>query len=226
MTTLQEEKSLRDEIVLIAHRMDSYGLNHGTSGNISVRVTGGMLITPSSIPAIEIKPFDIIKIDSDGRCINNSCQQQLNQPSSEWKLHSKIFERRQEVNAIIHCHSVNATALACHAKSIPSFHYMTAVGGGHNIRCAEYATFGSSELSEHAIKALENRFVCLLAQHGQVTIEKNLEKALKLAIEVENLSNIYIKACILGEPKLISKAEMSKVLTKFKSLNYLNQEIV
>ena len=151
---------------------------------------------------------------------NSSVVEQTKKISSEWRLHTEIHKQREGIHAVVHCHSINATALACHNKSIPSFHYMTAVAGGRNIRCAKYATFGSNELSVNAVLALKNRLACLLSQHGQVAIGNNLKNTLKLAIEVENLANIYLKSCILGKPKLLSKKEMKIVLGKFKAIEY------
>ena len=220
MAMLSEEY-LREEMVTIARKMDSCGMNHGSSGNISVRVKDGILITPGSIKPEEIEPSHLLKIDLNGNHLETPLNVKGVQPSSEWRLHTEIHKERKEINSIVHCHSINATALACHGKGIPSFHYMTAVAGGANIRCAKYATFGTNELSINAIKALKNRFACLLAQHGQIAIGKSLNNALMLAIEVENLANIYLNSCMLGKPNLLSKKEMKNVLNKFKSLNYI-----
>ncbi len=220
MVLIEDEHSLRVKIISITEKMDSYGMNNGTSGNISARINGGMLITPSSIPYKDMGPNDLLEIDMKGNLMKTALHKSSMKPSSEWRLHAEILNQRQEINSIVHCHSINAAALSCHAKEIPSFHYMVAVAGGENIRCSKYATFGTIELSKNAIKALEGRLACLLAQHGQVAIGKNLDNALKVAIEVENLCNIYIKSCQLGEPKRLSSLEMTNILRKFKSLNY------
>ena len=220
MNQKKKKEDLKEKIIFVARALEKAGMNHATSGNISARIAGGLLITPSSIPYQEMQAKDLISIDMDGRNLEAISTKKYHQPSSEWKLHADILRHRKEINAVVHCHSVNATAIACHKRSIPSFHYMTAAAGGDNIRCAEYATFGSSELSNNTIKALECRFACLLAQHGQVAIANNLENALRLAVEVESLANLYLKASLLGEPKLLSKSEMKRVLKKFKEINY------
>lgn len=207
--------------------MDSAGINHGTSGNVSIRISKGMIITPSSIPFQKVRSSELISLDFNGNPIDNQIKKSIPQfplPSSEWKLHAEIFKQRHEVNAVLHCHSTNATALACHGRGIPSFHYMVAIAGGDDIKCAEYATFGSKELSNNAIKALKGRFACLLAHHGQVTISSSLKKALNLAIGIENLAEIYLKACILGEPPCLDKQEMELIKKKFNELKYGHQK--
>ncbi len=216
---------LREQMILVAKSMNSSGINQGKSGNLSYRIPNGMLITPSSIPYEEMEPSDLVTIDLSGKPLlaqNNPKQNKPLNPSSEWRLHADILKSRLEVNAVVHCHSIHATALACHGKGIPSFHYMTAIAGGNDIQCAEYATFGTKELSNNAMKALEGRFACLLAQHGQVAIAKTPKKALDLAIEIETLAHIYIKASQLGEPKHINSEEMKTVLCKFKAMAYGN----
>lgn len=115
-------------------------------------------------------------------------------PSSEWRFHRDILRERADINVVLHCHSIYATTLACHHKTIPSFHYMTGIAGGTTIRCAEYATFGTQALSVNALVALKDRMACLLGQHGQISLGKTLESALWLAIEVETLSRIYVQA--------------------------------
>ncbi len=219
MTHHLKEKKLRDELVLIARRINSIGLNQGTSGNLSVRINGGILITPSSVPYEEMKASDLVSLDLLG---NPSFDGQL-KPSSEWRLHLDIMKSRAEIGAIIHSHSVNATALSCHERCIPSFHYMTAIAGGNDIRCSNYATFGTQEFSESALEALDERFSCLLSHHGQIAIGKTLNNALQVATEVETLSKMYLKACLLGEPPLLSSQQMDEVHEQFRSLNYGNK---
>ncbi len=225
MHHFKDEETKRAQIVSIAKRMNCNAINQGTSGNISVRFSNGMLITPSSIPYEEMQPSDIVALDLNGDSlveISPKSDKKKLAPSSEWQIHASILKHRPTINAVFHCHSIHATALACHGRSIPSFHYMTAVGGGHDIRCATYSTFGTTELSQKVIEALRGRYACLLAQHGQITIATSLEKAYRLAIEVETLAHMYLLACKLGEPNHLSREEMNLVLNKFQTMNYFD----
>ncbi len=121
---------------------------------------------------------------------------------------------------MLHCHSIYATTLACHHKTIPSFHYMTGVAGGTTIRCAPYATFGTQALSDAALAALEDRLACLLGQHGQISLGKTLDAALALGIEVETISRLYVQALTLGEPPVLPDDEMARVLQQMKNMSY------
>jgi L-fuculose-phosphate aldolase len=138
-------------------------------------------------------------------------------PSSEWRFHHDIYAQRPEVNAIIHTHSPFATTLACLHRDIPAFHYMIALAGGTDIRCAPYALFGTQELSNVAIEALHGRKACLLANHGMITVGSSLEDAMCVAIEVESLAEQYWRALQISEPKLLTDLQMAEVLEKFKT---------
>ncbi len=220
MFLINKKKILKQQIIDTLNKMNASGINQGSSGNISVRYKDGMLITPSSIAYENLKQSDILYKDLYSKKIESGSHQKNIIPSSEWKLHAEILKSRNEINAVLHCHSIYATALACHHRSIPSFHYMTAVAGGANIRCSEYATFGTEDLAINAIKALKNRSACLLANHGQISIGLNIREAFDLAIEVETLSKIYLKSFQLGEPKHLGPSEMKKITMKFKSMEY------
>ena len=212
---------LREQLVDCARRMQASGINQGTSGNLSVRIAGGMLITPSSLPYEQMQPSDLVALDLKGEPLFIPADgRPQRRPSSEWRLHADVLASRPEVQAVLHCHSIHATALACHGRDIPPFHYMTAVAGGHDIRCAPYATFGTKELSDGVVKALEGRLACLMAQHGQVAVGPTLDKALALAVEVETLARIYLQALALGEPPLLSWEQMEQVRHQFRTLLY------
>ena len=204
----------RREVVETCRRMNASGINQGTSGNISLRNTGGFLVTPTSLPYDVMTPEDLVQMRFDGS------HEGKRRPSSEWRFHRDILQARPEINVVLHCHSIYATTLAIHHKPIPSFHYMTAVAGGTTIRCARYATFGTQELSDNAIEALEGRLACLLAQHGQISLGTTLASALALAIEVETLSRQYVQALTLGEPPILSDEEMDRVIRQMKNLSY------
>ena len=141
-------------------------------------------------------------------------------PSSECCFHRDILKNRLDINVVLHCHSMYATTLACHHKTIPAFHYMVGVAGGTTVRCAEYATFGTQALSDHALKALDGRLACLLGQHGQISLGKDLEQALWLAIEVETLARMYVQVLTLGEPPILDDAEMERVIDQMKRMSY------
>jgi len=156
---------------------------------------------------------DIIFMGLNEEVENN---ESINKPSSEWRFHRDIYVNKKDAQAIVHAHSPHATAVSSHGKSIPPFHYMIALAGGEDIKCAEYATFGTKELSQNVIKALENRSACLMSNHGQVAFGKNLDQAFELAQEIENICHQYTIALKLGEPKILSLEEMKKVLEKAK----------
>lgn len=201
----------RREIIDTARRMDALGLNRGTSGNVSARVDGGLLITPSGIPCEECRPGDIVEMGMDGGTHSRR------RPSSEWRFHRDILAARPEVGAIVHAHSPFATTLACLGRGIPAFHYMIAVAGGRDIRCAPYATFGTQALSDAAVKALLGRRACLLANHGMIVVGPAPKAALALAVEVEALAEQYWRVLQVGEPTLLDDAEMDAVLEKFRT---------
>ena len=207
------DRAQREEMVAICRRMNSSGINQGTAGNLSLRVGKGFLITPSGLPYDTMTPDDIVEMDFDGTYVGR-------RPSSEWRFHRDILKARNDIDVVLHCHSVYATTLACHHKTIPSFHYMTGVAGGTTIRCAEYATFGTQALSDNALVALKDRLACLLGQHGQISLGRNLEAALWLAIEVETLSRMYVQALTLGEPPVLSDEEMARVIEQMRRMSY------
>ncbi|MGD9537756.1 MAG: class II aldolase/adducin family protein [Alphaproteobacteria bacterium] len=211
MAATLKHARLRRALIETARRMNALGLNQGTAGNLSVRVPGGLLVTPTGLPYDEMKPADIVMLDAAGRPHGRRA------PSSEWRWHHDILASRPEVNAVLHAHSMFAATLACLRRFIPAFHYMVAVAGGDDIRCAPYATFGTEALSRHALAALEGRKACLLANHGMIALGASLKDALRLAVEVETLAAMYWRALQVGEPALLSKAEMKRVLAKFET---------
>lgn len=202
---------LRKTIIAAAQQLNPLGINQGTSGNVSVRAGDGLLVTPSGLPYHALKPSQIVWMDLDGRFDGQW------QPSSEWRFHCDILRDRPDIDAVVHTHATRATALACLGKGIPAFHYMVAVAGGADIRCAPYATFGTAALSDHAVAALENRQACLLANHGLIACGRTLGKALALAVEVEALADMYLQALTIGEPVLLDDDEMARILQKFET---------
>ena len=203
--------ALRQQLIDTAIAMNASGLNQGTSGNLSARCKDGFLITPSGMDYAGLCPDDIVWMDFAG------ASRGKRKPSSEWRFHAAIYQHRSEANAILHAHPTSCATLACLGKGIPAFHYMVAVAGGKDIRCADYATFGTPELSEHVLKALEGRKACLMAHHGLTCFEKDLSRALALAIEVEHLATVYSHVLAIGEEDILTDSEMATVLKKFSS---------
>jgi L-fuculose-phosphate aldolase len=214
------EQEGRSRLLAAAQRLNAFGLNTGTAGNLSLRIPGGLLITPSSLPYEQMGPEDLVAIDPQGHPLAGPSTATARAPSSEWRLHADILARRPEIAAVVHCHSVHATALACHGRGIPPFHYMVVQAGGPDIRCAGYATFGSQELSDLAVAALRERRACLLAHHGQVTLGSSLEQAVALAVELETLAQMYLQALQLGEPPLLSGEQMEQVAEQMQRRHY------
>ncbi len=205
-------KNLRIEIIKYSRMLNSTKLSALRSGNISTRYKDGFLITPSGKKYSSLKNRDIVFVSLSGKYDKKN-----GLPSSEWKFHQDIYNNKKNAKAIVHAHSTNATALATHKRGIPPFHYMVAMAGGHDIKCAKYATFGTRELSNNILKALRDRKACLIANHGQIAFEENLTKAFELAEEVENISLQYITSLKLGKPKILSLKEMKKVISKAKN---------
>jgi len=203
--------SLRREIVAACQDMNRRGINQGTSGNISARVAEGLLITPSGLPYDEMKPADIVPMKKDGTHAGRL------KPSSEWRFHTSIMATRPEVGAVVHTHSMFATTLSCLGLEIPAVHYMIAAAGGSNIRCVPYITYGTQELADAALKALEGRNACLLANHGMIVVGPTLKKAMWLAVEVETLAAQYWRALQVGKPNILSDAQVKTVVEKFQT---------
>jgi L-fuculose-phosphate aldolase len=214
MMTDANDLALRQQIVETCRKMNATGINQGTAGNLSARSGDGFLVTPSSLPYDIMQPDDLIAMAFDGT------YEGQRRPSSEWRFHRDILHSRTDVNAVLHCHSMYATTLAVHYKTIPSFHYMVAMAGGTTIRCAKYATFGTQQLSENALEALEGRSACLLGQHGQISLGKSPADALRLAIEVETLARMYVQALTLGEPPILGDEEMARVMEQMRRMSY------
>ncbi len=201
---------LKAELILTCCALAQRGLTYGTSGNVSVRRDADtFFISPSGVPYEQLN--DVPLMDLSGRWWG------ARRPSSEWRFHRDILKARPDVNAVVHTHSNAAVALACTGQGIPAFHYMVAVAGGADIRCAPYATFGSQDLSDGALAALKDRKACLLANHGVIATGPNLTAALKMAGEVENLAAQYAAALKVGVPQILSDEEMARVLALFRT---------
>ena len=200
---------LRLELVATALRLNAHGLSQGKSGNVSARVEGGFLVTPTGVAYERLVPMDLSLVRSDGTHETGA------EPSSEWRMHRDIYAKRADAGAVVHTHSPAATSLACLRRGIPAFHYEIAFAGGRDIRCADYATFGTQELSDFALVALQGRRACLLANHGVIAIGADLPSALDLAEKVEYLARLYVQALELGDPVILDDDEMDRILVRF-----------
>ncbi len=205
------EAKLREEIVEVAQAIDRAGFCPSKSGNVSARFRDGLLITPSGLPYAKTKAEDLIYLALDGAVLSGA-----RKPSSEWPFHVEIYKARPDAQAIVHTHSPRATALASARRGIPAFHYMIALCGGADVRCADYATFGTPELAANAVRALEGRKAVLLANHGVIALGATLAGAHTIVAEVENLAGQYLDLLAAGlEPVILDAAEMERVSAKF-----------
>ncbi len=202
----------RRAVAAVARRLETLGLTRGSSGNVSVRTPRGFLITPTGMTPGALRPADIVQCDGTG---TPAPRQRV--PSSEWRIHRDLYAARADLGAVVHTHSPYATAIACLREPLPAVHYMIAAAGGADVRCAEYATFGSAELSAGVLRALDGRRACLLANHGAVAVGGDLESAVRLAVEVEHVAFVFWLARCAGSPSILDAQEMRRVLERFRS---------
>jgi L-fuculose-phosphate aldolase len=206
------EQTLRAKLVSVMRRMTESGLNRGTSGNASARWGEGLLITPSGVPSEQITPESIVRLDASGRAEAGSLK-----PSSEWQMHQGIYLQRADAQAVVHCHSRYATTLACAGRTIPSLHYMVGVSGKTTIPLAPYALFGSQALADTVLASLAGGLACLMANHGLITLGRDLDRALVIAEQVEEQAAVYWGTLLIGGPTLLSSQQMAEVFEQFKA---------
>ncbi len=213
--------NLKLEVIKYAKKLNDTNLSPLRSGNVSVRtdLSGkeGFFITPSGIKYNDLQEDKIVFLEMDEKKNEQKIIDHGLNPSSEWKFHQDIYINKPDAIAIVHAHSPYATAVSAHGKNIPAFHYMVALAGGDDIKCADYATFGTKQLSKNIIQALNERKGCLMSNHGQVAFGKNLDQAFELAEEIENICHQYINTIKLGNPRILSFEEMNKILEKTKN---------
>ena len=207
----------RRGLVDFTRRCATVGLNHGSTGNLSVRSSSGFLITPSGVPADQLDEGSMVELALDGT------QRGFGKPSSEWRLHAAIYAAREDANAILHAHPPFSTTIACLRQDIPPVHYMVAVTGGDRVRCSRYATFGTAELSAAAVEALGESRACLLANHGLVTLGPDLDAAFRIACEIEAVAEYWWRAKSIGDPTELTPAEMNAAIERFKDYGHPNQ---
>ncbi len=232
--SMDNNRALRDALVATAKRLDALGLNRGSTGNLSVRAAAieggagtastdilagidgsadpGFWVTPTGMAADELGADDLVRLGLDGQVQAGAWA-----PSSEWPFHLAVYTARPDLQAVVHLHSPHATALACLRRELPAFHYMVAVAGGDSVPCTPYHLFGSTGLSQAVAAAFVDRNACLMANHGLVAAGSSLAHAAKVAVEIEALCGIYLQALAVGEPALLSKAQMAEVIERFKT---------
>ena len=214
----KSERVLRQQVIDTCRQLEKLGLNQGTSGNVSVRcdavAPAGFFLTPTSLSYDEMAPEDIVHVTADGRCTGR-CR-----PSSELPFHLEIMRQRPDAMAVIHTHSTHATSVACLRQEIPAIHYLVGLFGGTNIRCADYATFGTPELSTNLLRALDGRRAALMANHGLVVLGSDLKQALSLTLEAETLAMLYLRTLSAGKPAILTNSEMARVMEKFREYGY------
>ena len=212
---------IKKEVIKYAKKLNTENLSPLRSGNISIRGVNeeidGFFITPSGVKYDDLTTDSIVFLELNENNNIKKISDKVINPSSEWRFHQDIYIEKRDAHAIVHAHSANAAAVSAHGKNIPAFHYMVALAGGNNIKCAEYATFGTKELSQNIIKALDGRKACLMSNHGQVAFGKSLSEAFELAEEIENICHQYINTIKLGQPKILSSSEMDVILEKVKN---------
>jgi L-fuculose-phosphate aldolase len=205
------EAEAREALIAACRSMNALGINQGTSGNISIRMGDTMLISPSATPYDTLRPDLIARMPLDG----DGVWEGPLPPSTEWRIHRDILRDRPEIGAVVHAHPMYCTALAMARRGIPPCHYMIAAFGAHDVRCAPYATFGTPDLSAHAVEALRGRLACLLANHGMVACGPSLRKAMWVAVELEAVARQYCQSLAFGGPVLLTEAEMDAALARF-----------
>ncbi|ACM04217.1 L-fuculose-phosphate aldolase [Cereibacter sphaeroides] len=214
-----DERALRSELIEACRSMNRLGINKGTAGNISVRHGDGFLISPTGIPYDKLAPEHVVAMNWDATFSGDVL------PSSEWRFHRDILRARPDLNAVVHTHSTNATAVSILGREIPAIHYSIAAAGGRTIPCAPYEIFGSQELADAVVRALEGRRACLMAHHGVIAAHVSIARALALAVTVEELATLYLQCLPAGEPLVLSEAQIAAVMVKFKTYGQQTPEV-
>lgn len=215
----EDERALRIELLESCRSMNRLGINKGTAGNISVRHGDGFLISPTGIPYDQLQPEHVVAMNWDATFSGDVL------PSSEWRFHRDILRARPDLNAVVHTHSTHATSVSILGHDIPAIHYSIAAAGGATIRCAPYEIFGSQELADRVVTALEGRRACLMAHHGVIAAHVSIARALALAVTVEELATQYLLCLPMGVPPVLSEAQIAEVLVKFKTYGQQSPEV-
>jgi L-fuculose-phosphate aldolase len=208
--TLLDETEARAGLLQVMRRMHATGLNRGTSGNASIRIDGGMMVTPSGVPPDALTPEGMVFVADDGTVSTDGLR-----PSSEYRMHLHILLGRPDVSAVVHCHSRHATILACCNRPIEPIHYMVLVARAPGVPVAPYATFGSAELARYVVETMGSGYACLMANHGQVTVGRSWQEALAIAEEVEEQAAVTYGAALIGGARSLTGEELAATVTAF-----------
>lgn len=211
MALLQEERKL---IVEYGKKLIDTGLTVGTGGNISIfdKASGYMAISPSGLEYYQLKEDDVIIMDLNGNIIEGSLK-----PSSEYEMHAIVYRNRADVTAMIHTHALYATTISCLNIDLPAVDYLVAHSGGKDIKCAKYATFGTKELAENALAAMEGRKAVLLANHGINVVGVGIEETFAITEQLEFCARLYWQARAIGNPVILEDEEMEHMVERFKT---------
>lgn len=203
----------RRKVIDICLKMLGEGLTNGTAGNISIfnREQGLVAISPTGIPYAVLKPEDVSVVDLEGNLLEGK------NPSSELEMHLIFYRNRPEINGVIHAHTVYSTAVACLRKTLPAIDYMIAVTGDKEVRCAEYASYGTEELAKNSFKTMENSKAVLLANHGITTVGESIETAFSILAQVEYIAQLYLLSSQAGTPVILDDTEIFKMIERFKN---------
>jgi L-fuculose-phosphate aldolase len=204
----------RGEIVTGALELERLGLNHGSAGNLSLRFGEAVLVTPSGVPARELRPemVALMPLADETGAFEGPLP-----PSSEWRFHLDVYRARPDVNAVVHMHSTYATTLATLRRPIPAVHYMIAAFGGPSVPCVGYASYGTPELSRLVVEGLKDRDGVLLANHGAIVVGADMRRALWRAVELEALAQVYYLGSLAGAPVVLPDEEIWRTVERFKS---------
>lgn len=202
------EAEARQAVASAYRSLGAAGLIAGSSGNVSVRTAGGMVISPTGATPERIDEASLVSMGLDAPAPR---------ASSEWALHAALLLTRPELGAVVHTHSDACTALACLGEALPAFHYQVAGFGGDDVRCAPYATFGTPELAEAAAAAMAGRTACLLANHGMIAAGPDLAAALMAARTLETLARQYLLARAAGVVRLLTAGQMAAARERFRT---------
>ena len=206
-------KNEREQIAAYGRKMIDDGLVKGTGGNLSIFNRGEELvaISPAGMDYFDINSEDVVIVNLSGEVVDSG-----NRPSSEIDMHLMLYEKRDDINSVIHTHSICTSTISCLRIGIPPVHYLIGFAG-KDVRCAEYATYGTMQLAVNACMAMEGRKAALLSNHGLVAGADTLKQAFGIAEIVEYCAEIYIKIRSIGDPVLIDEEEMKTVIEKLKN---------
>jgi len=203
----------REQVASAARRLAAAGLVAGTSGNISARRDDRVAITPTGCVLADLDSDQISVIDLDGHVVDGNLE-----PTSELDLHLSVY-RRYATGAVVHTHAPVATALSCVLDELPCIHYEMLLLGG-NVRVAPYRTFGTPELAQAVVEALDGRTAALMSNHGAVTHGADVDAAVRATELLEWAAGVYWRASLLGEPRVLDPDQLQAVIESAVSRGY------